>query len=336
MSSNHYEKFRSALTMKLCSVCDAEQISKILQAVDQSLQDYEINRKSMDIIPAVSSETPEIVKIYIASKAIANLSKKSLYQYKLKLQDFFLKVHKAYSEITTNDIRMYLYHYKEEHGISDNYLNTIRVTLNGFFSWLVTNEYIQRNPCSLVDKVKFQQPEREPMTPYEMELYRWNTKDVREKAIIDFLYSTGLRLSECASVKLTDINWQNRSVKVHHGKGDKARIVFFDAEAEVSMREYLKSREDNTDALFVSRKKPHQALTGRALEVIVRKVGERINIGVYPHRLRHTFATRSLQAGMSIENLQKLLGHSKTETTLIYAKIDPNDIRSDYKKVYAS
>lgn len=283
--SNSYEKFRSALTMKLCSVCDAEQMTKILQAVDQSLQDYEISRKNMDIIPAVTSDTPEIVKMYIASKAIANLSRKSLYQYKLKLQDFFRRVRKAYSDITTNDIRMYLYSYKEEHGVSDNYLNTIRITLNGFFAWLVANEYIQRNPCSLVDKIRFHQQEREPMTSYEMELYRWNATDVREKAIIDFFYSTGLRLSECASVKLSDINWQNRSVKIPHGKGDKSRVVFFDAESEVSLREYLKTRDDDTNALFVSMKKPHQALTGRALEVIVHKVGERINIGVYPHRL---------------------------------------------------
>ena len=333
MPSNHYENFRTVLTMNLCSVLPPDRLNDVLQAVDISLSDFEISRKQMDLI--TSSGIPEVVKMYIASKAISNLSVKTLNQYRLKLISFFGAVRKSYMDITPNDIRMYLYNYKAEHHVGDRYMENIRITLNTFFQWLVENDYLQKNPCARVDKIRYTAKKREPMTPYELEFFRWNTEDPREKALIDFFFSTGCRVSECADVRLTDIDWQDRSVRIRHGKGDKERIVYFNAEAEVSLQKYIATRDDDTDALFVNRKAPHQALKVKAIQNIITKVANRTGLHVYPHRLRHTFATSGLRSGMPLEKLQALLGHVKPETTLIYVKQDQLDIQREHQRIYA-
>lgn len=332
-NDNTYEKFRTILTMNLCNVLDSEKLTDVLKAVDVSLYDFEIKDKNTDII--VSAGVPEVAKLYIASKAIANTSMKTLAQYRYKLIHFFDNVCKSYVDITANDVRMYLYKYKVEHGSSDSYIDNIRRTLNGFFQWLVDNEYLTRNPCARVEKIKYTEKKRQPLTAYELEFFRWNTENIREKALIDFFYSTGCRVSECADVRLSDIDWNNRSVIIRHGKGDKQRIVYFNAEAELTMREYIASRDDDTDALFVSERSPHNPIKSHALENIIKKVAERTGIHVFPHRLRHTFATSGIRGGMPLEKLQALLGHEKPETTLIYAKLDQTDIQHEHQRIYA-
>ena len=330
---NDYEKFRTILAMNLFNVLQADQLPKVMEAIDISLHDFEVRRKDLDIIPI--GGTPEVAKLFLASKAIANLSKGTLRQYHYKLINFFRDVPKSYMDITPNDIRMYLYNYRATHNSSDCYIDNIRITLNTFFQWLTDNEYLPRNPCAKVDKIKYHPKRRKPMSMYELEYFRWNTINAREKALIDFLFSTGLRVSECADVQLTDIDWGNRSVHVRHGKGNKERTVFFNAEAEVSMKEYLDSREDNCNALFVSKRNPVHQIQSHALENIVKKISKRTGVEAYPHKFRHTFATFGLHSGMPLEKLQLLLGHTNPKTTLIYADQDKADVKHEYSKTYA-
>ena len=263
------------------------------------------------------------------------LVKNTLKQYKYKLFNFFKAVRKGINDVTANDIRLYLYSYRENNNASDCYLESIRVTIHSFFVWLVDNDYLIRNPAAKVEKIRFQPKPREPLSNYDLETVRWNYKDIREKAIVDFLYSTGVRVSECADIRLSDINWTTREVNIRHGKGNKERVVYFDAESELTLREYLTTRKDMTDALFVSSRKPFNALGSHAIEDIVKAVGERSGIKVYPHLLRHTFATRSIRGGMPLEKLQQLMGHTKPETTLIYAKLDKQDLQREHNRVYA-
>lgn len=333
MSDSAYERFRSILLMNLYGNLPMEQIESILKFVDISMSDFEIKRKNFDIIPVTG--LPDVVKYFLASKAIANLSKGTLRQYHYKLINFFNDVHKCYTDITSNDIRIYLYNYKIAHNSSDCYIDNIRITLNTFFQWLTDNEYLPRNPCAKIEKIKYQQKRRQPMTPYELEYIRWNTKDVREKALVDFLFSTGCRVSECSDVMLDDIDWNKRSVHIRHGKGDKERTVFFNAEAEVSLKEYLDSRKDNTNALFVGLKAPHNQLSSHAIELIIKKISMRTGVEAYPHKLRHTFATFGLHSGMPLEKLQLLLGHESTQTTLIYAKQEAEDVKHEYSRVFS-
>ena len=330
---NVYEKFRIVLAMNLSGVVEPDQLTKIMEAVDVSMNDFEIKRKETAII--TTTGTPEVVKLYLASKAIANLGMKTLKQYRYKLDNFFRDVPKSYLDITPNDIRMYIYQYKVAHNGSDSYMDNIRITLNSFFQWLVDNEYLPRNPCAKVDKIKYQPKRRKSLSSYELEYFRWNTKDVREKALIDFFYSTGMRVSECAAVQLTDIDWGNRSVLIRHGKGDKERLVYFNAEAEVSLREYLDSRADDCTGLFVSVRRPFHQIGAHSLENIIKKVAKRTGVEAYPHKLRHTFATAGIHSGMPLETLQQLLGHTKPETTLIYVDQDRTDIQNAYSKAYA-
>ena len=186
-----------------------------------------------------------------------------------------------------------------------------------------------------MEKVKHQEPPREPLSAYELEVVRWNCKTIREKAMVDFLFSTGARVSECMNINLSDIDWATRSVIIRRGKGDKRRVVYFNAESELTLRKYLESRTDDNEALFVSCRNPHGRLGVRAMEAEIRRIAKRCSIHAYPHKLRHTFATSSLLGGMPLDKLQSLMGHAKPETTLIYAKQDQTALRMEYARVHA-
>ena len=331
--SDNSELFRNELITKLEASLPPEQLRAVLAAFDTTSASYEIHRQQLDMI--TTDGFPEVVKWYLASKAVANRSPGTIKQYRYKLLHFFDAVRKPFQDIRPNDIRVYLYQFKKERNASDRYMECIRITLNSFFQWLVENEYLMRNPCAQVEKIRFNAKRREPLSMEQLETLRWNVKDVREKALIDFLFSTGCRASECADVRLSDIDWKDRSVLIRHGKGDKERIVYFNAEALVSMRNYLDTRQDDTDALFVSTKAPHGALGMHALENIISKVAGRTDLHVFPHKLRHTFATAGLNSGMPLHVLQQLMGHAKPETTMIYAKQMQDGLRNEHQRVYA-
>lgn len=333
--SDNIELFRNDLAAKLAMILPPDKLHDALQALDQTVSGYDVSKKETSL--SVIGEIPEVVKIFLASKAVENLGIKTLEQYRYKLINFFSHIRKPFSDITANDIRLYLYDYKSSHQISDSTVDGTRRILNSFFSWLVLNDYLLRNPVAKIPKIKHQQKERVPLTSYELEVIRWHCKTIREKALIDFLFSTGCRVSECVSVELSDIGWNARSVKIRHGKGDKARTVFFNAEAEVSLKKYLETRNDSTPSLFVSDRKPHGKLTPRAVELIVKKIQMRAQIqtACTPHVLRHTFATTGIRSGIPLEQLQALMGHSKPETTLIYAKLDQSDLQKAHQQIYA-
>lgn len=333
-SENCYENFRTVLTLNFCTVTqDPHLLKDLIEMVDITMNDFEITRKSMDIIPA--SGIPEVVKYYLASKALSGLSQKTLNQYNYKLINFFDTVRKSYIDITPNDIRNYLGIFKIERHSCDRYLDNIRITLNSFFQWLVDNEYLQRNPCAKVDKFKYHEKRRESFSTFSLEQLRWNCTSVREKALIDFMYSTGCRVSECADILLTDIDWENNIVLIRHGKGDKERFVRFNDESKVSLKAYINSRKDQTPALWVSMKAPHQQLQTHALENIVKKVGERTGVHAYPHKLRHTFATVGLRNGIPLDKLQVLMGHANPRTTLIYADQDKDQVHMEHVKAFS-
>lgn len=328
---NNNERFRVEFAARLNLPPDELKI--VLRAYDSISCDYDITRKSTAIIQ--TGVVPETVKIYIAAKAVESLSKGTLNQYRWKLTNFFETVRKRVEDIDANDIRLYLFNFKQERGVDDRYIDNIRVTLNGFFTWLVNNDYVQKNPCAKVARIRFTEKQREPLTQFELESVRWACQTVREKAIVDFLFSTGCRVSECTGVRLSDINWHDRSVLIRHGKGDKERLVFFNAECDLSLKKYLETRTDGNDFLFVSDKRPNNPLQRGAIERIIRAIGKRAEIRVFPHRLRHTFATSGLNGGMTLPTLQKLLGHTKPETTMIYAHMNTTDIQREHQRVYA-
>lgn len=327
------ETFRSQMVSRLYDTIPQDQLQSVLAVLDSALQDYEITRKPVTLVPA--SGIPEVVKHFLVSKAVENLSRGTLKIYGLRLEDFFRRIQKPFSDVRANDIRLYLGWYKTEKHASDSYLDNIRRILSAFFGWLVANEYIIRNPCASVERIKHQTPERIPLTPYELEELRWVCRTVREKALVDLLYSSGVRASECSAANLSDINWEARSIVIRHGKGNKRRVVYFNAESELSLRKYLETRQDDCEALFVTIRRPHHRLGIRSIETEIGKIGRRCENHVFPHKLRHTFATSGLRGGMPLDKLQALMGHAKPETTLIYAKLDQTDLQREHSRIYA-
>ena len=330
--ADQVEMLRSELMTNLSEKLNQDQLKDILATFDMIAAQYEVNRKPMQLI--VTGGLPEVAKYFIAAKSIENCSKSTLSQYRYKLIDFFKTVCKPYTEITTNDIRLYLNHYKCAHGITDSTVATIRSILNSFFQWCTDNEYLVRNPVTKIENIKFQAKEREPLTSYELEILRWNCQTLREKALVDFLFSTGCRVSECSKMDLSDLNWQERSAVVQHGKGDKRRIVFFNAECEVSLKKYLELRDDDCEALFVCTRKPYKRLSPRSIEIEISRIAGRCDIKAFPHKLRHTFATTGIHSGMPLERLQALMGHANPRTTLIYAKIGKQDLKYEHQKAF--
>ena len=327
------EGFRNDLLSRLFGVLPQDEIQSVLQVIDTTLQDYDVHRKPVSLI--VPGEIPEVVKFFLASKAVSNASPGTLKIYKLRLIDFFSVAKKAFQDITANDIRMYLYCCKNSRGASDSYLDNIRRILNSFFGWLVDNEYLVRNPCAKVEHIKYQQHERKPLSSYDLEVLRWHCKTLREKAMIDLFFSSGIRLSEFHDLNKSDICWTDRSIVIRHGKGNKRRTVFFNAEAELSLRLYLNSRSDDNEALFVTIRAPHNRMGQKSIQNEINHIATRAGLHVHPHILRHTFATSGLRGGMPLETLQALIGHSEPKTTLIYAKLDNIDLQRAHSRIYA-
>ena len=331
--SDSSESFRNELVAKLLDSLPQDQVKNILSVVDATITGYDITRKPVGII--TTEGIPEVVKYFIASKSINNLSMKTLNIYRLRLIDFFETIKKPFQDITANDIRRYLNYCKETRKNSNRYLDNIRRELNSFFSWLVLNDALLRNPCSTVDCIKYQEKAREPLTPYELEELRYHCKSIREKCIIDFFFSTGVRLSELHDLNISDIDWTKRSVIIRHGKGDKRRVVFFNAESELTLRKYLESRTDDCEALIVTDRRPYRRLCIKGIEDVVTKVAKRAEMHVYPHKLRHTFATSGIHRGVPLDKIQALMGHTDPKTTLIYAKQDTLDLQYEHKRAYA-
>lgn len=316
----------------LSNSLDPDTIQIVFNAFDFVCNDYDIQKKETAI--SIINDIPDEVKYYLVSKTIENLSKETIKQYRHKLENFFKAVHKRIKDVTTTDIRIYLYNYKTMNNNTDSSVENTRRILNAFFQWAEENEYIEHNPVIKVERIKFQQKERKPLSQLSLEEVRCSCKNKREKALIDFLYSTGCRVSECSNVQLSDINWTERSIVIRHGKGNKRRTVFFNAAAELSLRNYIKSRQDQSPYLFVTNRKPYNKLGVKSIQNDIREIGQRCDIVCTPHILRHTFATTGLRAGIPLELLQTLMGHSKPETTLIYAKIDKAALKLEHQKAF--
>ena len=217
------------------------------------------------------------------------------------------------------------------------YLDHKRIILNSFFAWLVDEDMIRKNPMRHIKPIKSEESVRLPMSQLELEKVRKSCKTLREKALVDFLYSTAARISEVVNMKIDDINFTDRTVLIRCGKGGKTRITFINAESEVSLRAYLASRTDDDPAGFVSVKKPIHGVQKKALEIEVANIVSRCNISVHvtPHVFRHTAASLALQRGMPIDQVQKWLGHARIQTTLRYAKTLNFDVKLSHQKYVA-
>ena len=244
-----------------------------------------------------------------------------------------MSVNKSISCITTDDIRIYLYNFQKNRHVGNRSMARRRLVINTFFQWCTDEGYITQNPCRQIRPIKYESKLREPLTGIEMELIRDACRTYREKAIIELFYSTGCRVSELVTLNKDDIDFRKGEVHLF-GKGNKHRLSYINAKAEVALKKYLFTRKDDNEALFVSERKPYNRIKKTGVEKIVREIGERSEVGrrVYPHLIRHTTATDALERGMNVAEVQKILGHEKLDTTMIYAKVCQENVKYDHKR----
>lgn len=236
-------------------------------------------------------------------------------------------------EIDSEDIREYLSSYQKQRGCSKATLDNIRRNLSSFFSWLEDEDYILKSPFRKIHKIKKPKKVKQPLSEEMLINLIDGSPTLRDRAMIDMLYSTGIRVGELVALNRVDIDMVNRECKVF-GKGEKERIVYFTSSTKVHLQQYLDSRRDNNEALFVTLDSPFNRLCIGAVEHRVKIIGRRLGINnVHPHRFRTTMATHALAKGMKIEQVQHLLGHNQIDTTLQYALVDDEDVKNAHKKL---
>lgn len=327
-----YNEFKHDITYELCKEFDKESVCRILNIIDGVSAAYDIQRSSHDLVP-YNNGGVEIVEKYIACKTVEGYSRGTLENYLMTYKQFFSMVRKPVHEINTDDIRKYLYFVEHSRSISRATLNKYRQHLSSLFTWMLEEEYITKNPCAAIHKIKGDSKPRKALDESDIEYLRMACQSKRERAVIEMFLSTGARVSEIAGMNLEDIDWENRSARVF-GKNSEYYTVRFKPKTEIALREYLATRDDSNHAVFVSQRAPYQRISSGGMRKIIKEIKSRTDITkpVTPHVFRHTMATIAVANGAKIQNVQKMLNHKSINTTMIYAETCSRDIENDYIK----
>ena len=321
---------------------------KIIENIYQNLKKFIKSNKDNDVINALNEALKDMIiiknndnapktnksalNLFISSKRIEGCSEKSLKYYSSILKEMFKKITKLYFLITTDDIRVLLSKYKNDNNVSNTTIDNVRRIYSSFFSWLESENYISKSPARRIHKVKIAKIVKDIYSDETIELMKQNITNLRDLSITELFLSTGIRVGELVRLNINDLDFENRECIVL-GKGNKQRKVYFDAKTKIHILQYLKTRKDNNEALFVSQLKPYNRLEISGVEILFRKLGKQIGINkVHPHKFRRTLATKAIDKGMPIEQVQHLLGHAKIDTTLEYAMVDDANVKISHKK----
>lgn len=289
----------------------------------------------MEVKPSIAEpmkKQPDVVHAFIAAKRIEGCSERTLAYYYKTITAMLDAVSKPAQRITTDDIRLYLTSYQTKRKCSKVTIDNIRRILSSFFSWLEDEDYIVKSPVRRIHKVKTAQVIRDTYSDEMLEAMRDNCDSLRDLAIIDFLASSGMRIGELVKLNREDVDFAERECVVF-GKGSKERVVYFDARAKIHLMNYLASRTDDNPALFVSLRAPFERLQIGGIEVRLRMLGRKLAIPkVHPHKFRRTLATSAIDKGMPIEQVQRLLGHQKIDTTMHYAMVKQQNVKLAHRK----
>ena len=277
-------------------------------------------------------DNAELVSMFLSSKKVEGCSDKTIKYYNACLSKLFSLLAKQAFRITTEDLRQYLAEYQVNRSCSKTNIDNIRRILSSFFAWLEDECYILKSPVRRIHKIRTNKPIKETYSDEMLETMRDSCGNLRDLAIIDLLASTGIRVGELVRLNRADIDFENRECVVL-GKGSKERPVYFDARTKIHLKNYLASRTDENPALFVSLLHPFKRLEISGVEIRLRQLGRRLNITkVHPHKFRRTLATRAIDKGMPIEQVQRLLGHTKIDTTMQYAMVDQQNVKQAHRR----
>ena len=322
------ERLLSEITALMSQRWEPEIVREINFRIATVLEKYEVTDRTYEVMTMDTGSALQMLQMFLVSKKVEGLSENTLKYYKMEINALLLSLGKPVEAITTNDIRLYIYRVK---GRSSKVTqdNTLRI-FKSFFGWCNREEYILRNPCARITKIKAEKVVKKPFSEIEVERLRNSIEDVREKAIFDLLLSTGCRVGEVEKMNRSEIEGDQI---IAHGKGGKDRYVYLNAKAIVSLNNYLKTRTDDNEALFVTSHAPYSRLRISGIENRMRELGKKAGVtDVHPHRFRRTAATMALNRGMAIEEVQKMLGHSQIQTTLLYAQSAQENVKAAHKR----
>ena len=322
------EKVIKEIEQKMASILNNEQKEKLKEVLLYTFYNIEVTSVKDELV----EDTTDYAKMFIAAKRIEGCSERTLNYYETTIKTMVDKLSKKVNSIETEDLRNYLSEYQAKNNCSKVTIDNVRRILSSFFAWLEDEDYIMKSPVRRIHKVKATQTVKETYTDEELEEMRDACIEIRDLAMVDFLASTGVRVGELVNLDRVDIDMQERSCVVL-GKGGKEREVYFDARTKIHLQNYLNSRIDNNPALFVSLLRPYDRLKISGVEIRLRELGKRIDIKkIHPHKFRRTMATKAIDKGMPIEQVQVLLGHRKIDTTLQYAMVNQNNVRNSHKR----
>ena len=320
-----------------------EKLVSILNEMADYLNIAQMKKLQEVLLKNLSDETPqkeeisnnEYLKMFIDAKRIEGCSMRTLSYYQVTVEHLLSQITCPIRKITTDQIRCYLANYQKRNNCSKVTVDNIRRNISSFFSCLEEEDYILKSPMRRIHKIKTKQAVKEIISDEIIQRLRDNCKCLRDLAMIDLLYSTGIRVGELVGLNISDINFEERECVVY-GKGDKERRVYFDAKAKLHLQNYIESRVDNNPALFVTLDAPYDRIKISGVEIRIRELGRKLDIEkIHPHKFRRTMATRAIDKGMPIEQVQKILGHSQIDTTMKYAIVNQNNVKTSHRRYIA-
>lgn len=317
-----------------------EKLVSILKEMSECLSIPQMRRLQEVLLKHLSDNTMskeeasnnQYLQMFLEAKRIEGCSERTLQYYRITVEKMLNCISDPIRKISTEDIRTYLSDYQKNNNCSKVTVDNVRRNISSFFSWLEEEDYILKSPMRRIHKIKTKQPVKEIITDEAIEKLRDGCTCTRDIAMIDLLYSTGMRVGELVKLNISDINFEERECIVF-GKGDKERQVYFDAKAKLHLQAYINEREDNNPALFVTLDSPHDRLKISGVEIRLRRLGKELSLNrIHPHKFRRTMATRAIDKGMPIEQVQKILGHAQIDTTMQYAMVNQSNVKMSHQK----
>lgn len=312
---------------EMAEYLNVSQMKKLQEVLLKTFTEEEASRTE------VSNE--EYLQLFLDAKQIEGCSERTIQYYRTTIIKLFSCITTPVRKITTEEVRHYLVKYQQINNCSKVTVDNVRRNISSFFSWLEEEDYILKSPMKRIHKIKTKQQVKETISDEAIEQLRDNCNCLRDLAIIDLLYSTGIRVGELVNLNISDVDFEARECIVF-GKGDKERKVYFDAKAKIHLQEYLDKRIDDNPALFVTLDAPYDRLKISGVEIRMRRLGRSLHMEkIHPHKFRRTMATRAIDKGMPIEQVQKLLGHSQIDTTMQYAIVNQTNVKTSHQKYIA-
>ena len=326
------DKVITEILASMTTMLSQVQLEELRRVLSYSLHNVEVTERREMPAPETNTGNEGLLEVFISAKRIEGCSEKSLKYYDATIHHMFVIIDKPIREISTDDLRCYLANYQKKRGSSKVTIDNMRRIFSSFFGWLEDEDYILKSPVRRIHKIKTDKTVKDTFSDEGLELLRDACEEIRDLAMIDLLASTGMRVGELVLLNREDINFHERECVVL-GKGSSERVVYFDARTKIHLLNYLNGRIDTNPALFVSLAIPNERLMIGGVETRLREIGKRADLyKVHPHKFRRTLATRAIDKGMPIEQVQLMLGHVKIDTTMHYAMVNQANVKNSHRK----